>query len=70
MHLVLEVFMDNQNLDNLEQMLASCTSEKTYTEEECILIQAKETDLFVGLLIKRLKELDLLDDIIDMQRYK
>lgn len=37
---------------------------KIYSEEECILIQAKETDYFVGLLIDRLKELDLLDDTI------
>ena len=39
-------------------------TEKSYTEEECILIQAKETDLFIKLLINRLKELELLDDTI------
>lgn len=40
------------------------TTEKIYTEEECIKIQTKETDYFVGLLIDRLKELDLLDDTV------
>lgn len=40
------------------------TTERIYTEQECIKIQAKETDYFIGLLIDRLKELDLLNDTI------
>ena len=34
------------------------------TEEECIYIQAKETDDMIGLLIDKLKELDLFDDTV------
>jgi len=56
------------NLENKDETTKKTTtknmSEKIYSEEECILIQAKETDYFVGLLIDRLKELDLLDDTI------
>lgn len=41
--------MDNQNLDNLEQMLASCTSEKTYTEEEIAENQARWDRRFMDM---------------------
>lgn len=40
------------------------TTEKIYTEEECIKIQAQETDLMIGLLMDRLEELKLLEDTV------
>ena len=38
--------------------------EKTYTEEECIRIQASETDYMIGLLIQALKENGLYDNTV------
>lgn len=52
------------NLENANDETTKLVTEKTYTEEECVLIQAKETDLFIGLLIDRLEELNLLDNTI------
>lgn len=38
--------------------------ETTYTEEDCIKIQAGETDYFISLLMQALEENDLIDDTV------
>lgn len=47
-----------------EKTTTETTTRKKYTEEECVKIQASETDYMIGLLINKLKELDLLNDTI------
>jgi len=61
---VCKQILNLENENNETTKTTNLVTEKTYTEEECILIQAKETDLFIKLLMDRLKELDLIDDTI------
>lgn len=48
-------------LENNEEFIAP---ERQYSEEECIKIQAKETDYMISLLIQALKDNDLYDNTI------
>lgn len=66
--LILNKQKEEQSLleENDEQKTTTeeVVEEKTYTEEECIRIQAGETDYMVGLLIKALEDNDLIDNTI------
>ena len=66
--LILNKQKEEQSLleENDEQKTTTeeIVEEKTYTEEECIRIQAGETDYMVGLLIKALEDNDLIDNTV------
>lgn len=55
-----EALSDEEKLEKDKEI----KEEKVYTEEECIRIQAGETDYFISLLLKGLEENGLLDDTV------
>lgn len=65
---VCKLILDREEKQKEEEALAKGSSyEKPvyeYTEEECIKIQAKETDYMVGLLIQALKDNNLYDNTV------
>ena len=55
---------DNTTTTKKKTETTETTTTKVYTEEECIRIQASETDYMIGLMLDKLKELDILKDTI------
>ena len=62
--MILELNEQEKEANALENGLEYISDETIYSEEDCIRIQAGETDYMIGLLIQALKDNDLYDNTV------